>query len=397
VFDCLELPHLFSMASTMGLAVLENLMLDVEKNLTKIIGDGQRLKIYMLQAGCFALLCNESFPWSSDNLSHKLNEKIHDNDPECPVTFRVHSGTFHFLPGQYEAEEVIRRGVIALQDACSRKVTYTSYSYVDDARKKQSFYLINELEKALFFNTGLYMVYQPKINLRTNVVTGFEALLRWRHPSLGEILPGEFLPLVENSALMDDISQKVINLVIQQVKEWKGGPCSLPISLNLHISDVNAVDFPARIEKMINMSGINISDIGIELLESQNMDKMDNVYTNLSILKEKGFMISLDDFGKGHSNINYLGSIPFNVIKLDRSIIQNIRNDTKANIVATNVITMLKQLGYRTLAEGVEDGKTLSLLNKLGCDEVQGYFYSSPLNAEHMLTWMHAFNHEKKF
>lgn len=388
IFDCMELPQLFSIVSTMGLATLEKLAADIEVTLTETL-KSNGVKIHAIQPGCYACLFCDNFTWSADTLSHKLNRSI----PNSPVRFRVHSGSFSFHSGQYEPDEIIRRALVALQEAGLKHISEFTYSHVHDAQKKEYFSLFNELSKALSTNTGLYMVYQPKISLRRNKVTGFEALLRWRHPLLGEIPPSKFLPIIENSALMAEISQRVIQLVIQQVKEWKGSCCSLPVSINMHISDINSTNFPDRLERMVNESGINVSDIGIECLENQSIKNMDYVYKNLSTLKEKGFIISLDDFGEGNSNINYLGNLPFNVVKLDRSLIRNIPNDNKSRIIAKNIISMLKQLGYLTLAEGVEDGKTLTLLNNFGCDEVQGYFYSAPLNAEHMLIWTHAFNH----
>ncbi len=129
--------------------------------------------------------------------------------------------------------------------------------------------------------------------------------------------------------------------------------------------------------------------LGVECLETEKMLESPAALIGLDMLKQRGFKISLDDFGSGYSNINYLRQIPMDIIKLDRSIVSKVAGDNASRIIVRNVITLLKQLDYIVLAEGVEDARTVDILRRLGCDEVQGYFFAKPMTPDAFESWYH--------
>ena len=292
--------------------------------------------------------------------------------------------------------EILRRAISALHEAISQKHRFSTYDDALDTRKKSDFSLLTELRQTLQENQGLYLVYQPKISLLTGRVTGAEALLRWQHPKNGEVLPGKFIPLVEKTGLMRELTAWVIDHTIAQLSAWRRRGLSLPVSINLAASDFSRPDFAEQLEQKLRDAHLDPSLLGVECLETEKMLESPAALNGLEMLKQRGFKISLDDFGSGYSNINYLRQIPMDIIKLDRSIVNKIDRDKASLIIARNVIRLLKQLDYVVLAEGVEDGKTAEILKDLGCDEVQGYFFARPMASVAFEAWYQARNEARE-
>lgn len=212
------------------------------------------------------------------------------------------------------------------------------------------------------------------------------------HPKNGEVLPSVFIPLVEKTSLMRELTEWVIDHSIMQLSTWQGRGITLPISINLAASDFSRPDFADELEQKMFDAKLEPSLLGMECLETEKLLESPAALNGLDMLKLRGFKISLDDFGSGYSNINYLRQIPMDVIKLDRSIVSNINHNKASRIIAQNIINLLKQLDYVVLAEGVEDANTVDILRELGCDEVQGYFFAKPMLPDEFETWYKARN-----
>lgn len=247
----------------------------------------------------------------------------------------------------------------------------------------------HDLPVALRGSYGLYLVYQPQLCLHSGQTIGLEALLRWQHPRIGNISPAEFIPLAEQTSLMDELSDWVIDHTLQQLQVWRKKGLDLPVSVNLCVSDFTQPDFASRLLEKTRKAGLQANDLIIECLETQQGLESTDACRGLLMLKQQGFRIALDDFGSGYNNINILRRIPIDVIKLDRSLIQQLNYDRASEVIVRHLITMLKELNYVVLAEGVEDRKTLRVLRELGCDEIQGYYYSHPLPPEQLERWLH--------
>ena len=193
-------------------------------------------------------------------------------------------------------------------------------------------------------------------------MTGAEALVRWKHPTNGEVLPGDFIPLVEKTSLMRELTAWVIEQAIAQLSYWQSRGFYLPVSINLSASDFSRPDFADELEQKIMDACLEPAQLGVECLETEKMLESPAALIGLAMLKLRGFKISLDDFGSGYSNINYLRKIPMDIIKLDRSIVSRVAHDKASRIIVSNVITLLKQLDYIVLAEGVEEASTVDIL-----------------------------------
>lgn len=388
LIDCIDMPRAYEIARSVGMNAVETLL----RELTAILRTRLRLQsddvLYTVAVGRFALLSNSQQRAGGRELSQQLGEiraHLFDN---ITIDAKPHVGEVNFVPTALEVPEVLRRAVSALHEAISLKQSYMTYNADSDGRKSQHFRLLHDLAAAVRGAPGLYLVYQPQMSLRLGKPVGLETLLRWDHPVYGNIPPDEFIPLAAQTSLMEELTEWVIDHTIAQLSLWRSKGLNLPVSVNMCVSDFSRVDFADKLEARIRSAGLKPGDLCIECLENEQVLENADARRGLSKLKLRGFRIALDDFGSGYSNINTLCRIPVDVIKLDRSLIQPLSHDPASEVIARHIITMLKELHYVVLAEGVEDQKTLASLQRLGCDEIQGFYYSRPLIPEGVERWL---------
>lgn len=387
IIDCIDMPLAYEMARSLGMTAVENLLRNMVTELqARLPLTGQ---LYTVAVGRFAFFTHKQKALTLEDISQCLQGIQARITPEVPLDLNIHIGDSGLCDNCQESNEILRRAVSALHEGISQGRRFTVYDDALDTSKKADFSLLTEVRKALHENQGLYLVYQPKISLVTGSVMGAEALLRWQHPKNGEVLPSAFIPLVEKTSLMRELTAWVIDHTIAQLSDWQSRGLSLPVSINLAASDFSRPDFADELEEKILDAGLDPTQLGVECLETEKILESPAALIGLAMLKLRGFKISLDDFGSGYSNINYLRKIPMDIIKLDRSIVCKVGHDKTSRIIARNVITLLKQLDYTVLAEGVEDASTVDILRTLGCDEVQGYFFAKPMTPDTFETWYH--------
>ncbi|MDU3158374.1 MAG: EAL domain-containing protein, partial [Hafnia alvei] len=388
IIDCIDMPLAYEMARSLGMAAVENLLRNMATELQARLPLTGLL--YAVAVGRFAFFTHKQKALTLEDISQSLKGIQARITPEVPLDLDIHMGDSGLCDKSLTSNEILRRAVSALHEGISQGRRFTVYDDALDTRKKTDFILLTEVRQALHENQGLYLVYQPKISLVTGRVTGAEALLRWQHPKNGEVLPGVFVPLVEKTSLMRELTAWVIDHTIAQLSDWQSRGLSLTVSINLAASDFSRPDFADELEQKILDAHLDPAQLGVECLETEKMLESPAALIGLAMLKLRGFKISLDDFGSGYSNINYLRQIPMDTIKLDRSIVSKVAHDKSSRIIIRNVITLLKQLDYIVLAEGVEEASTVDILRTLGCDEVQGYFFAKPMTPDAFETWYHA-------
>jgi len=388
IIDCIDMPLAYEMARSLGMAAVENLLRNMATELQARLPLTGLL--YAVAVGRFAFFTHKQKALTLEDISQSLKGIQARITPEVPLDLDIHMGDSGLCDKSLTSNEILRRAVSALHEGISQGRRFTVYDDALDTRKKTDFILLTEVRQALHENQGLYLVYQPKISLVTGHVTGAEALLRWQHPKNGEVLPGVFVPLVEKTSLMRELTAWVIDHTIAQLSDWQNRGLSLTVSINLAASDFSRPDFADELEQKILDAHLDPAQLGVECLETEKMLENPAALIGLTMLKLRGFEISLDDFGSGYSNINYLRRIPMDIIKLDRSIVSKIAHDKTSRIIIRNVITLLKQLDYIVLAEGVEEASAVDILRTLGCDEVQGYYFAEPMTPDAFETWFHA-------
>ena len=228
----------------------------------------------------------------------------------------------------------------------------------------------------------LLLYYQPKVRIADGAIIGAEALVRWRHPLRGLVPPCEFVPVAEESGLIVDVSNWVLEAACRQIREWMhAGLPPMHIAVNLSARDFSG-SLPARVQALLARHEIGPEWLGLEITEGMLMNHTDAVIAMMDEVTALGVALSLDDFGTGYSSFSYLKRFPIDTLKIDRSFVINIPDDSDDCAIAGAIVSMSKQLKHIVIAEGVETVEQLAFLKALGCDEIQGYLFSPPVPAE---------------
>lgn len=245
-----------------------------------------------------------------------------------------------------------------------------------------------ELAKALDSNV-LSLVYQPKIDLETGALSGVEALVRWSHRERGPISPAEFIPIAEESDLIDDLTIWVADRAFQQAAAWVREGYLGTMALNVSARNLKRVDFPDILADLCRRCGLPAENVVVEITEtaSQQIVKLLDTLTRLRL---KGFKLALDDFGIGFSSLAQLQQLPFSELKVDRTFVGKMVEAEDCRIIARAIINLAHDLGLKVVAEGVETAEALRMLIDFSCDTAQGYYVSRPLPAEEILPLLRA-------
>lgn len=235
--------------------------------------------------------------------------------------------------------------------------------------------------------------YQPKVETHTGRVIGCESLARWSHPILGEISPEIFIPLAEKNGQIGKLTQFMLKTVAVQQKVWAAQGLHFPTAVNISASDLLDPHFCDDVASIMHLHGLAADQIAFEVTESAFISNADQARFTLQSLRSQGFSIYIDDFGTGFSSFSRLLSLPVNGLKIDKSFVQQITQDGKALIVIESILSMARKLGLESVAEGVESPNDLRLLQDLGCDVVQGYLISRPMEANDLTAWVCSRSH----
>jgi EAL domain-containing protein (putative c-di-GMP-specific phosphodiesterase class I) len=214
-------------------------------------------------------------------------------------------------------------------------------------------------------------------------MVGLESLIRWRHPKLGVVLPGRFIPSAEESGLIVPIGDWVLRQASLQHRTWqKSGHAPMTVAVNVSARQFEHPQFVSSLASVLAQSGLDPCLLELELTETMVLRDVDKVAPRLSEVRELGVRIAIDDFGTGYSSFNYLQRLPFDTLKLDKSFINEIKTGSSATPLIESIVNMTHNLGMHVTAEGVETEAQLDILRRLGCDRVQGFLLSKPLTAE---------------
>lgn len=252
------------------------------------------------------------------------------------------------------------------------------YSSENTALLEQGIFIERDLRKAIQ-NGELIVYYQPKINLNDQKIYGFEALIRWNHPEKGIIPPGMFIPLAEQTSMISEIGQLVIQQTAKQIRKWNDqGFHNICISVNIVAQQLRRGQLLDDLDEAIKLNCISGSNLELEITESSLVENSETVMNVLNQIKERDINISLDDFGTGYSSLSYLAEFPIDILKIDRSFVSKI-GESKQDAIVSAMVAMGKAMGMKVVAEGIETEQQLDFLRQLGCDIAQGYLFSKPL------------------
>ncbi|MGB7904911.1 MAG: EAL domain-containing protein [Steroidobacteraceae bacterium] len=237
----------------------------------------------------------------------------------------------------------------------------------------------------------LHLMYQPRVASDTLDVTGVECLLRWEHPQLGSVRPDEFVPIAEETGLIEPIGDWVLDEACRQLASWRTRfEDDFFVSVNVAARQLRQPDFAARINAALDKHRLPAHALEIEITETSIVHAPQEARRMLETLRREGVRVSMDDFGTGYSSLGQIRRLPFDCLKLDRSLMADLYTDVGAQGVTAAVLAMAKTLRIRSVAEGIEDPESLEMVCWLGCDEVQGHYISPPLKARDFADWLDA-------
>jgi diguanylate cyclase len=277
---------------------------------------------------------------------------------------------------------------VAMYAAKRAKVGFAVYSPDRDHNSTARLTLMGDLRSALSAEDQLALHYQPKIDLRTGRVVGVEALLRWNHPVHGFMPPDAFIPLAEQTGMVTDLTQWVLDHAIGQVETWqrlRGGD-PLPVALNLSARNLHEPDLAERVRVLLAHAHVSPASLEIEITESAIPADPGQAMTLIEELAALGVPVAIDDFGIGNTSISQLRSFPLRTLKIDRSFIAPLDSDPGSVVLVRAIVDLAHEFGITAVAEGVEAPAVATTLRDLGCDLAQGYLWSKAVPADEVLS-----------
>ncbi|AVD86149.1 bifunctional diguanylate cyclase/phosphodiesterase [Pseudomonas sp. SWI44] len=301
-------------------------------------------------------------------------------------------GVTLFPQDDEDADTLVRHADQAMYVAKQRgRNRYHIFDVSQELELKATHQTVAQVRRALR-QGELCLYYQPKVNLHSGQVLGFEALLRWQCPGRGLVLPGDFLPLVEQTDLIVEIGEWVIEQALHQLRRWQREGRNWSLSVNIAARHLQRNDFAARLAQLLaEHPGIDPTRLDLEIVESVALDNLQHVSRCLDACLALGVRFSLDDFGTGYSSLSYLKRLPTQTIKIDKSFVRDILHDQDDLALTGAVIGLARAFGREVIAEGVESVEHGRVLMELGCALAQGYGIAAPMPVGEVAAWAQAY------
>ena len=377
----LDIKDFSSTNDTLGLAVGDAMLVEVANRLRQAI-DEKRLS--RLGNDEFAVTLQPADPDSALELALDIQRMLAKPMQRLghELDIRVSVGIGLCPPDAAEVDALLRHADLALAQARSTagdEVRFYSAEMNADVHRRLT--LLQGLKQALQANE-LIVHYQPVVDIATRRVLSLEALVRWQHPRLGMIPPGDFIPLAEQSGLIVPLGERVLRLVCEQVIAWrKEGVPVVPVAVNLSPQQFRRQSVSQLVLDTLHDTGMAARDLAIEITESSLMREPERYASELQALRTAGVKILVDDFGTGYSSLSYLKRLPLDTLKIDRTFISHIDTDTADEAIVGAILAMARSLELKVVAEGVESQYQLDVLRRHGCQMAQGYYFSRPIDA----------------
>ena len=286
-----------------------------------------------------------------------------------------------------DLDTLLRRADVALDRAKSNRSRLEVYSAEYDHFDAARLTLLGEVRPAL--ERGEFILhYQPQADLRSGRVSGVEALLRWQHPERGLIPPLQFIPLIEQTALVGPITMHVIDRALEQLARWRDHGLHLSMSVNLSARNLLDPELPHRISSLLARHAVPSHRLTVEVTEGATMADPEQAVKVLVALRALGVSVSIDDFGSGHASMAYLTTLPASELKIDRSFVTGMCQSPREEAIVRSTVDLARHLNLHVVAEGIETREVWDRLAELGCDTAQGYLLSPPLPAEELSAWL---------
>ena len=351
-----------------------------------------------LEQGSFGLLLDADVAKANEDFVRLIIKKM--TQPivfkEMRIELRPVVGVAIYPEHGMNAASIIRHAQVAADMPAALEHAVSFYRPEYDQYNTRRLMMVSELKQAIE-KDQLELFFQPKLDLKTKEITGLEALVRWHHERYGLVFPDEFIPLAEETGVIKLLTRWVVKSAFEAQNNFKSQGYDYSMSINISALNLRESDLVVFLKEEIYNAGIDPQKVCLELTETAMMTNPLNAIEVLERLRRLGLLISIDDFGAGYSSLAYLKSLPASEIKIDRSLIASICDDINSDMVAKATIEMCRGLGFKVVAEGVENTAVLNRLIELGCDTIQGYILTRPLPYPELISWIEGNLHEKRF
>ena len=308
---------------------------------------------------------------------NKLEEPLLFGDIKIDVRPRI--GIALFPEHSTNANNLVQRADNALMTAKKTRNKYVLYAQEHTNRSRAPLRM-SELRQAIVADQ-LFLLYQPKINLKNGLIAGLEVLTRWQHPELGLIPPDEFIPVAERTGLIIPLTLWVLHQSLFQCRGWNDMGIDVSVAVNLSMWNLEAQELPDQIAGLIKTVAMPPDRLELEITESAIMGDPQRTMRTLTLIRDLGVHFTIDDFGTGYSSLAHLRKLPVTGMKIDKSFVQNMESDRDNAVIVRSIIDLGHNLGLKVTAEGVETSRAKDMLVGFDCDEAQGYYYSHPIPA----------------
>jgi diguanylate cyclase (GGDEF)-like protein len=284
-------------------------------------------------------------------------------------------------------ESLLTNAESAMQRAKRNGLPYQYFDPQNDVSPEDQLRYSGQIRDALD-NNEFILHYQPQIDIQTSRITGVEALLRWEHPVEGTVMPQRIIPVAEQLGMITPITNWVLLTALKQYKQWSSNGMHIPVAVNVSARSFQNPRLLEKIQRALEEAGVSGECLEIEITEATLMQDLDRATDVLNRLSDTGVTIAIDDFGTGYSSLSYLKRLPIHTLKIDQSFIVDVAFDQQDIAIVRSIIDLGHNLGYKVVAEGVENGLAWDMLNDLGCDTAQGFHISKPLADHHLSSWL---------
>jgi EAL domain-containing protein (putative c-di-GMP-specific phosphodiesterase class I) len=285
-----------------------------------------------------------------------------------------------------DVETLLERADVAMYRAKATQRQLVAYRPEDDYHSPSRRALVGDLRRAID-EEELLLHYQPQVDMASSVPVAVEGLVRWNHPQRGLLGPFEFIDVAEHTGLIKDLTYRVIEMGLRNLRDWREAGREVALSLNISVRSLLDRNFQREVQRLLALYGAPANALTLELTESSLMVDPGMAKRAMYDLSEMGVSFAIDDFGTGYSSLAYLTDLPVRELKIDKSFVLAMNTDTRNRIIVRSTIELARNLGLRTVAEGIEDNETLDQLRLLGCELAQGYYISRPMPVAELERW----------
>lgn len=377
----LDLDHFKDINDSLGHSVGDALLVRLAARLRVVLPEGA--VVSRLGGDEFILLLPHADAARAEQLAHTLLENIARPCRVDPYDLNVSASIgIAVCPQDGQDLETLSRCADAAMYLAKKagRSCYRFYTAAIQQKATRHLQLVNALRTALD-QQQLSIHYQPQLAMADGRLVGAEALLRWNHPELGSISPGEFIPVAEDCGLILQLGEWVLRQAVRQARQWRDQGLALVMAVNLSAVQFRQADLPALVARILQEEGLPASCLELELTEGVAMYDPQQAIAVMNALHEQGVRMSIDDFGTGYSSLNLLKQFRVYKLKIDQTFVRDIETDPEDSALVAAIIHMADSLGLLTIAEGVETAAQLEILRSHGCKELQGYWFSRPLPA----------------